>query len=327
MRYFYLLTLTFILSTASAQDVKTTYHDVDNTILETALNSKFYRNIYLDTILNNTSIYRLEEYYSNNKPKQLAYTTNDIYPFKYFLEKQEYYEEGTIKSFEKYHISGEQIDTAWYFYPNNKLMLVTYLDPRIPKSERYKQYLAYFDTLQHSILKNGSGYIKFDLSGLSDDNEMVDYEEGNLLNFKKNGLWKGRIEKDYTFEEIYKDGLLVKGKTTSSDGDVYTYNSFNENNRPIKNIESLMRNAMNKSNFPRKAINAGVNGTISTSFNIEKDGSITNIRVLSDLGYGTKEYAINVLEKLDKKIIPRTNRGIPTQISFLLPIFVDSSLY
>ena len=60
-------------------------------------------------------------------------------------------------------------------------------------------------------------------------------------------------------------------------------------------------------------------GNVILSFVVEIDGSITNIKVLQDLGYGTGEEAIRLLRN-SPKWNPGTQDGIPVRVSYNLPI-------
>lgn len=67
-----------------------------------------------------------------------------------------------------------------------------------------------------------------------------------------------------------------------------------------------------------------LSGKILVSFVIEKDGSVTDIRVLRDIGYGTNEEAIRVL-KNSPKWIPAEQNGKKVRCSFMLPINIDTT--
>lgn len=66
-------------------------------------------------------------------------------------------------------------------------------------------------------------------------------------------------------------------------------------------------------------------GKIFVSFIIDIDGSIKNITVIRDIGYGTKQETIRVL-KLCPKWNPGINNGIPVKVKYSFPINVQSSI-
>jgi len=60
-------------------------------------------------------------------------------------------------------------------------------------------------------------------------------------------------------------------------------------------------------------------GKIFITFTIDIDGSVTNVRVLRDIGFGTREEAIRVL-KLCPKWNPGIINGVPVKVIYSLPI-------
>jgi len=67
----------------------------------------------------------------------------------------------------------------------------------------------------------------------------------------------------------------------------------------------------------------GLNGQLMISFVVEKDGSITDIKVLKDLGYGTGEEAIRILKKCPKWS-PAEQKGKKVRCSFMLPLRIQT---
>jgi len=71
--------------------------------------------------------------------------------------------------------------------------------------------------------------------------------------------------------------------------------------------------------YPHQAVKQGVSGTMKLRFIVEKDGSITQVEVLNDLGYGTGEEAIHVLKR-SPRWKPASTKGKPVRSYFILPI-------
>lgn len=63
----------------------------------------------------------------------------------------------------------------------------------------------------------------------------------------------------------------------------------------------------------------GLTGKVLVSFVVEKDGSITDIKVLKDLGYGTGDEAVRILKNC-KKWSPGEQNGAKVRCSYVLPI-------
>lgn len=74
-------------------------------------------------------------------------------------------------------------------------------------------------------------------------------------------------------------------------------------------------------NIPREAVEMGINGTVVVEFVVEKDGSLTDVKVIRDLGFGTGTEAIRVVKR-SKKWIPAKQNGELTRVKFTQPIRV-----
>ena len=77
--------------------------------------------------------------------------------------------------------------------------------------------------------------------------------------------------------------------------------------------------------YPHQAVKQGVSGRVKLRFIVEKDGSITQVEVLNDLGYGTGEEAIRVL-KHSPRWKPASTKGKPVRSWCTLPITIRLSV-
>lgn len=68
----------------------------------------------------------------------------------------------------------------------------------------------------------------------------------------------------------------------------------------------------------------GLAGRIYVSFIVEKDGSLAGIKVLRDIGYGTGEEAIRVLQN-SPKWTPGKYKGEPVRAMYSLPITITAT--
>lgn len=65
-------------------------------------------------------------------------------------------------------------------------------------------------------------------------------------------------------------------------------------------------------------------GKVFVTFVIEKDGSLTDIKILRDIGHGTGEEAVRVL-KNSPKWIPATQNGQPVRVQYSLPLSINTN--
>jgi periplasmic protein TonB len=69
---------------------------------------------------------------------------------------------------------------------------------------------------------------------------------------------------------------------------------------------------------------AGLKGKLIIAFVVDKDGSLTDIKILRDIGFGTGTEAVRVL-KLSPKWIPAEQNGQTVRCAFTLPINIETS--
>ncbi|WP_437921675.1 energy transducer TonB [Sphingobacterium sp. LRF_L2] len=75
--------------------------------------------------------------------------------------------------------------------------------------------------------------------------------------------------------------------------------------------------------YPEAALTQGIKGSVMISFVVEKDGSLSDIKIVRDLGFGTGEEALRVLKKA-KKWRPGVQNGRPVRVAYTLPITLST---
>ena len=78
--------------------------------------------------------------------------------------------------------------------------------------------------------------------------------------------------------------------------------------------------------YPPIAKETGITGTVIISFLIEKDGSISNIKVINSIGGGCNEEAIRVVNMMPKWT-PAKQKGKPIRTQFQIPLYFFLSPY
>ena len=112
-------------------------------------------------------------------------------------------------------------------------------------------------------------------------------------------------------------GPQAQENKTSPDKDVYT----KVENQPTypggdeARIEFMIKNIK----YPEQAKKNGVQGKVFVTFIVEKDGSLSNVKVMRGIGAGCDEEAVRVI-KLMPKWTPGLEKGKPVKVQFVLPI-------
>jgi len=83
--------------------------------------------------------------------------------------------------------------------------------------------------------------------------------------------------------------------------------------------EARMKFISSNTKYPQIARETGIEGRVFVTFVVEKDGSITNIKLLRDIGGGCGEEAMRVVRAMPKWI-PGKQRGQSVRVQFNMPI-------
>ena len=71
--------------------------------------------------------------------------------------------------------------------------------------------------------------------------------------------------------------------------------------------------------YPQEAIDAGIEGKVFVGFIVEKDGSISSIKLLRGIGHGCDEAAMEVVRNMPKWK-PAMQRSMPVRIEYIFPV-------
>ncbi len=83
--------------------------------------------------------------------------------------------------------------------------------------------------------------------------------------------------------------------------------------------EARIRFLQENLRYPQMAREAGIQGTVFVTFVVERDGSVTDVRVLRGIGGGCDEEAVRVVRNMPRWE-PGRQRGQPVRVQFNMPI-------
>jgi len=83
--------------------------------------------------------------------------------------------------------------------------------------------------------------------------------------------------------------------------------------------EARLRFLSDNIRYPQMAREAGIQGSVFITFVVERDGSVTDVRITRGIGGGTDEEAIRVVRKMPRWT-PGRQRGQPVRVQFTMPI-------
>jgi len=265
----------------------------------------------VENFKNDPNLFLFTDYYKSGKVSMKAISTKKDKPY-YNGPKIDYYENGNKKQETNYtnnKMEGKQAD--WYENGNKQS----------EKLISWNTVTKDYEALILQFWKQDGEQTVIDGNGTYDyaDNKII--EKRPLKNGKKEGVWEGKdLKEKYTYSEIYNVGTFISGISADEHNNKFPYKELSEKPTPVNGMPSFYSFIGKNYKCPKVQ---DLKGKIYVSFWIDKDGSLTNTRVLRDIGYGTGQEAIRVLQKAEKWI-PGKMRGIPTKVMYSLPIAIQT---
>jgi hypothetical protein len=112
-------------------------------------------------------------------------------------------------------------------------------------------------------------------------------------------------------------------KVKKAEGETYTINELTENPDFPEGMEKFYKFVGENFNIPLEAEKNKVKGKVYLTFIVEMDGTLSNIKIIRDLGYGIGDEAARVLG-ISPKWIPGKVNGEAVRTMYSLPIIVQS---
>ena len=112
-------------------------------------------------------------------------------------------------------------------------------------------------------------------------------------------------------------------KVKKAEGTIYKTNDLTEDPSYPGGIEQFYKFVGQNFKTPVTPADVKLKGRVYITFVIEKDGALSDLRMLRDIGYGTGDEAIRVL-KLCPNWIPGKVNGEPVATMYSLPITIQS---
>lgn len=295
-------------------------------ICQTSSNDK---TVYLDSIWNETTEGN-HQYYRVIKD---YYIEKDTYKINDFYKSGVLQMEGTSVTKDANSKEGEFI---FYYENRTKKEVTNYIKSR-PNGKEIEWYENGNKKLEGEYIEDEKtfvGELKINQFWNTKNIQTVvdgngDYEEisefffasGKIKKGFKDGFWEGYDKKiGYTYRENYENQKLISGISIDSNKVSHDYKVVETRPEPKKGMMNFYKHVTK--NFQTPDVK-GLNGKIFVTFVVEKDGSITDAKIIKDIGYGTGDEAIRVLMSYPAWT-PGESRGMKVRCTFSLPISIQS---
>jgi len=127
------------------------------------------------------------------------------------------------------------------------------------------------------------------------------------------------VHDETAVEEPSKQTIFIKNSLDTFQGDSAVFIVVEVIPTYVGGEQALYQFLLNNLNYPDTARDAGIEGTVYVSFVIEKDGSVSNAKVVRDIGGGCGREALRVVN-LMPKWNPGQQKGKAVRCQFILPV-------
>lgn len=264
-----------------------------------------------------SNLYNVFEFYLNGTKKMMG-KSSKIDPPKLEGSCIRYYKNGHKEELASYK-GGVEVGSEYDFFPNGKPYRVKVYPENgtiyYNLSDNF-QITANYDSLGNVLVDNGEGYYK----GYSNDFTYIN-EEGPIKAGRRNGAWKGDFKNTKTtFTENYQDGALITGTATFWDGTTSAYTKSRQEVPQFRGgVAGFGRFLSNNIVYPDYARSHNIQGIVLLSFVVEKDGKLTDIKVMESVNPVLDDEAVRVL-KDSPRWTPGTMFGKPVRVFYSVPV-------
>jgi antitoxin component YwqK of YwqJK toxin-antitoxin module len=225
-----------------------------------------------------------------------------------------YYENGNKQSAVNYGKPGYIGKYAYWYENGNKQLEGEYLETKTGISSELK-IDQYWNPEAKQIVIDGNGYFE--------ESDNFFYAKGNIKNGLRDGTWVGNNKKaPFSYTEKYENGKLISGLSIDSDNVEHHYTELETKPIPKRGIEHFYQYIGKNFNVTRESEKNNIYGKLISTFIVEKDGTIVDIKIIKSLGFGLDEELIRVLSECPAWT-PGEQRGIKVRVLYSIPITIQ----
>ena len=296
---------------AYGQENKTTYYLNDKgKQVENADSAKAIRTV--SNTKNNEGLYDVVEYDTKKRVRRIGNSLTKTVNPSYNGIVITFYGNGEKES-EVAYVSGHKEGLATYYH-SNKTVAKKVRNEMVDKKVKTIVLEINDDTGKALLDKNGTGVYEY-----KDKKGRLCREE--YLNGIKHGEWRSyNTADDEVYISEYNEGKFVKGKTIEPSGKVVEYDVEEKLPAFPGGTPAFGRFVGKNMRYPAEAKQKNIQGRVFISFVVEKDGAITDAKVLRGIGGGCDEEALRVIN-LSPKWEPGIQRGKAVRVSYTIPLF------
>jgi len=261
-----------------------------------------------------SDLYIINEYYKDGKIKSMG-LSRKVDPPSYVGIYRSMYNNGNKKQVANY-VKGMLNGTVFNYYPNGKLYTSYVYNDTTPGSGITSyQVIEVNDSTGKPLVKDGNG-----LCALYDNDFKHIISRGMIKNGEYDGVWTGEDPGLHlSYKETYENGKMISGESTGEDHVTLTYTRSHIQPEYKGGVNSFYRYLGTSIRYPPNCQRMGIQGIVLLKFIVEKNGSLTDIKVVNYVDEELAAEAVRVL-KQSPRWTPGTMRGRTVRVTYTVPI-------
>lgn len=113
--------------------------------------------------------------------------------------------------------------------------------------------------------------------------------------------------------------VSVNAYSQSKEQDDAVYQVVSDQPQFPGGMQAMMKFISENRKYPAEAKAKDIHGKVIVAFVVERDGSLSNVKIRRGIGYGCDEEAIRLIKSMPKWT-PGKNGGKAVRVSFMLPV-------
>ena len=138
-----------------------------------------------------------------------------------------------------------------------------------------------------------------------------------MINGKREGDWVEITPDGGNNKGVYKNGVLIYGNLLANDTVVYKSADVPP---AFKGGDAELNRYLSRNiKYPKEARDNNIKGRVTIGFIVEKDGTLTNVKLVRGIGGGCDEEAVRAMS-VSPKWNPGLNSGKPVRVRYSIPV-------
>jgi TonB family protein len=318
-KVFKLFFLIFLFQTAHAQkDTVVTYFKNSGKVVYAKDSADFIRMVLPPDSNVDKNLYRMYDFYPNGKHKAVATSVTGPKELTFDGTYISYFPNGSRKLVVQYN-NGMIISNVTNYYPNGKIYNIFKVNYEYDINHYY-----YFSVRQPTSLlelvecRDSTGVIV----ASKGNGHFLDYDEnfttlireGNVVDGKKDGEWRGLVADSGRFVCTFHKNILKSGVSYIRSGNSYPFKQFETEPLFINGNKSFGEFINKNMVYPEFAKQHHITGDVWISFTIKADGSVADIKLVRRNAPCLNEEALRIIN-LSPRWSPALLYGFPVAVN------------